>query len=437
MNITRPREAMKWLAIGIAGFTNGCTASTDLSRADEPIEDGAEVSSAALERRLVDREYPYSLGEDAVGCGDWEIVAPSGEVVDVKREWYPMVTMNRHLANVGTPEAVAHVDAELRDALRAKGIERIDTCDQAREYVRLSHDRLTARAGLERLEHPAIDEADYDFDAEPSDDFEDKILNGSSFDHPSTVGIQTLAGYCTGNLIGPFAMLTAAHCVPSTGFIALRAWIQPAGGSQTCISQPGGGTCAPLGPATVYAQRHPSYDGNEPFDQAVVIINPGWYAPANTSARWTHFAANWGLPLVAGLNLEPIRIDGYGVNALTGGGGVGVGRRGNSTHKIQSVNPAGTVFTIQRDTASSSAICGGDSGSGPYNTTMLSGGASLMMGITSTVWAVVGTDCTAVGNTSQHSIPDSNWVKNLVQFFGGTCTILTHAASGTPYMRCW
>lgn len=426
------KNARTWLTVGLTGFGVACSGAHEVAA---PVD--VAQTSEKLQWQLVDREYPYSLGEDATVCAEWEARSLKGEVVAVEREWYPMQVMNRHLANVGTPEAVAHVGEATRDALSELGIYEIETCDQAREYSRLTDSQLGLLA-VEELDPTweAAEEIVYEDLPSAEDPFVEKIINGSPFDHASTVGIQTTGGNCTGTLISKFAMITAAHCVPTTGFIALNAWIQTEGQPQKCISSPGGASCPALGPATVYAQRHPNYDGTQPFDQAVVIINPGWYAPANVSSRWTRFAANWGLPLIAGLQGDPIRIDGYGVKNPEKEG-VGLGRRGNSTHTIATVNPAGTVFSIVRPTETSSGACGGDSGSGPYNTTLL--GSNLTMGVASQnpVQVPGGSKCVAVGASTFYSIPDSGWISNVVTFFGGSCQVLTHQASGTPFMKCF
>jgi hypothetical protein len=97
-----------------------------------------------------------------------------------------------------------------------------------------------------------------------------------------------------------------------------------------------------------------------------------------------------------------------------------------------------TVFGIPRVTSTSSGFCGGDSGSGPYNTTMIPGGLNLTMGVASSnPVQVPGTGrCVAVGASTLHSIPDASFITNLVTFFNGSCTTLTTSA-GDPFVRCW
>src|ERR1041385_6169424 len=108
-NITSVRGC---LAIGFVGLTGGCGGGEDHV---VPAETITSKSGEVFERRFVDRDYPYTQpGATGDVCAEWEIVSRSGVVVDVQREWYPMNTMNRHLGNVGTPDAVAHVDAGFR-----------------------------------------------------------------------------------------------------------------------------------------------------------------------------------------------------------------------------------------------------------------------------------------------------------------------------------
>jgi V8-like Glu-specific endopeptidase len=339
--------------------------------------------------------------------------------------------MNRHLSAVGTAGAVAHIDEHFRDALLEQRVSRIETCDHARAFVRLNSERqevlpITAfdpPAGAEYAPEPV--------DAE--DELVDKIINGTAFDHASTVGITVgSGGTCTGNLISATTLVTAGHCLPITqGFSTVRAWIQT-GATRTCISHATVNNDCPTGqPENAFIARHPNYAQGDGWDQGVVIINPGWRAPANTSARWTRFAANWGLPLIIGLNSNPVRIAGYGL--ISENGTFGSGRRGNSTHNIAWMNEAGTFFHIPRVSAASSATCRGDSGSGPYNTSLTSN--NIMLGIHRGPTLGNFGNCTNVGQSMVYSVPDGTWIRNNVVFFNGACT--EESVSGTPVLRCW
>jgi hypothetical protein len=442
----------KWLAIAVVGFAVAC------GNANESGTTAPVVSPDGLEKRLVNREYPYWVGDGlGIVCAEWEMVSKEGTVVDIKHEWYPVKTMNRHLGNVGTPQAVPHVDAAFRDALLERGISRIETCDHAREYLRLNSERsssLTAEELKQRMQaalaarpvpfgapqpgQPALlaTPPEQEPPTEIDNELVDKIIVSSSFDHPSTVGFG-----CTGQLISRFAMLTAGHCVFNfaySGSLELRAYVQPEGAAQQCISHAGGGNCpAPGGAHNAFYFVHPDYDFAKEYDYAVVIHNPGWHAPANTSARWTRFASNWQLPMHALTNASAIRIDGYGANA-TNGAGFGVGRRGSSTHTITSIggtfepfNPI--TFGIPRPNSGWSGGCGGDSGSGANNTTIVSG-TNITLGV---FWGGLPVDgaCTAAGGTMHYNIIDGPWVSSLSAFFGQSCN--TFSSAGGPYLRCW
>src|SRR5688572_12893229 len=136
------------LAAGIAGLTIACggaDADTPAGLTGEP--------AAEFQYRLVDRQYPYAIGDGGLVCADWQIVSPAGSIVGNRLEWYPVKTMNRHLANVGTASAVAHIDTAFRDALLERGVTRIETCEQARAYVQLANERAKGVAP-EELELP-------------------------------------------------------------------------------------------------------------------------------------------------------------------------------------------------------------------------------------------------------------------------------------------
>jgi hypothetical protein len=421
------------LVAGAAGFSIACGGGAGETDAPPVLNEPHD----GFQKRLVERAYPYKMGENTFVCAEWEIVSPAGKVVDVKRDWLPMDTMNRNLRNVGTPEAVPHVDETFRDALLAKGISRIETCEQANEYVRLANESLKF-VQLSELDFPELanfsQEALADFELENAAVMTDKIINGSNFDHFSTVGTG-----CTGQLIGPFAMLTAAHCLPpdpnGDRFVEMPVWIQVGGGAQQCVSHPGGGACILTGAPNVWVSAHPNWDGSAFRDQAIVIRGGGWFAPANTSARWTRFAATHAMAAAALFSVAPVQIAGYGARTTAGGGG-GFGRLGNSTHTVTSITPNGVNFRMPRLNSTSSGTCGGDSGSGAHSTSLVTGGHSVSLGI---LW---GSDsatgaCTTPGSNMVYNAPDGTWISNIVNFFGGNCTTHTDALFSAPYVRCF
>jgi hypothetical protein len=289
----------------------------------DPGPQNAASQGEALAWELVARQYPYRTAHgdvQALVCADWEKLSAQGDPVDVKREWYPIDTMNRHLAHVGTPQAVAHVDEEFRTALLERGVSRIETCEDARAYVALNAERLEL-APLAELEAAGLAKRDGLMAKDiptSEEDLVEKILNGGAYDHPSTVAIRTTSGQCSGNLISRNAMVTAAHCVPGTGIFAITAWINVAGEARRCITHPGLACPSQLGADNVLIQVHPNYDGGPDFDQAVIINGNGWREPANTPVRWTRFAANWGMPFMVWFEGHPVHIAGYGHNTVNG-----------------------------------------------------------------------------------------------------------------------
>jgi len=387
----------------------GCAA--DVGGAPQA-SDGPAPNSAAdqpLEERLIDREYPYLHGpsRDLV-CAAYELVAPDGTVTEGQREWYPIANMNRHLRNVGTPEAVPHIDEAFRTELAERGIDRVETCDDARAYVKLSHEQLE-RADLD-AEYPGTP-PDIDAYYESKGGLVDKIINGEPWDHPSTVSIGT---GCTGNLLNRYAMLTAAHCVEE-GAMWMEIFVKTRpDNAKHCISHPGDGACPTAFPKNVFAIRHPQYDGTTyVYDQAVVFINEGWYGLGADPARWTRVAYDAGLTHLTRFFGAPIQLVGYGVNN-DAAEHAGYGRRARGVQLIDGISSSGLLFKTVRETEDDGGICRGDSGAGVFTTALLP--FPVTLGIVSHFADVKGA-CADVGTTrSWHSIVDGQWIMDVVNF---------------------
>ena len=132
---------------------------------------------------------------------------------------------------------------------------------------------------------------------------------------------------------------------------------------------------------------------------------------------------------------SPIRIDGYGSG---GPGEVGaVSRRGVTTYNsVNGFDPLFQTFYLPRPSAAASGTCVGDSGSGANNAALLNANVSLgVLSASPPPWD--SNACTGVGGYMVYTIPDGQWVSNSVNYFGGSCSTLTHQPSAARYVKCW
>lgn len=420
LNNLWPAVVLPWLMIACAG-----------SESEGDAAKPAAAPDVAVAARPNARAYPYLESNGVLVCGERQVPGFQGQP-GIESEWYPVDTMNRHLENAGSADGVAHVTLEFRSALRREGISRVETCAHAREYVRLNREL----SEIKTQPQPATSAEPGAFEQPSGDDLVDKILNGQSFDNPPSVGLwidPTRKGdFCTGQLIGPSALMTAGHCMPPSAvpqaFIEIQVFTAT-GPDKNCIS-PGAGVCGTSGTGTanVFVQLDPNYDGTADYDQAVVITNPGWSSPANKSERWTAFPYNTQAVGNAQLTGTKFRIAGYGADAITNPTG-GYSQRGNVTQPVKTM--VGNKFQIVRQTASSPAVCEGDSGSGVHGT--ISPSTPFSLGIFSKFGIQQGL-CEATNTGMVYSVPDGPWIISIVNYFGGTCA----KQSGVfPFVKCW
>ncbi len=299
-------------ALAVLGALAGCGSDGSVGRSEqEPV--------LPEQWQLVDRAYPLvgEYGEDV--CAEWRSVdSNSGEEM-VEREWYLFGKMNDMLAN-----RVAVDDADAVAAVRNGGVRQVRNCDDARTFTRLRREHAEAQPVVEPYGEPAPSDApdNEEFDDLPSAERVDKVAVSYEFQNPATVRItRTDGSYCSGVLIGPYALLTAAHCLPTTEGVQ-RYHIRVDYGNThpevPCINWDCGGSGD-----NAWGWPYPGYTGNGDIahDLALVIPDSSWLAPANTSASWMRM-----LNQMTVVN-DTYWIEGYGWNANSGGN-QGVGRRG-------------------------------------------------------------------------------------------------------------
>lgn len=249
---------------------------------------------------------------------------------------------------------------------------------------------------------------------DPFESIESPIYAGDDVPGKSGLVKFTLDGsMCTGTMIGPALILTAAHCLPATG---------TAGSAQISYYRPGRSATLiqgeDLGAHTVVtAVRNGDYDGDINHDIGMLILSD----PNKTRWNKTDYhdyvrvyragtMPNWFYTYGAGLQWR-------------NGNGVGVLRVGH--FERLSLYPLRAVLNTGDE-----GICDGDSG-GP---SMLTGGGQEMVaGVTSS--GEGGEDCSDHGDDWHFTRP-SGTNGEFLRSFAPECKIM-NASGGYDYLRCF
>jgi len=379
-------------------------------------EKPAEVRSEQWQ--LADREYPFPMdsGSGRTVCAEWSRFDESTGTVVYQREWYYFDKMNDVL------RGARDFDAGTRDAIITAGVTSVVDCEDARRFMKVQEEYLDGK-GESIPDEPIQPEGEGRMD---------KVAEGHEFFIPQTVRVRPwAAGICTGVLVGPKALLTAAHCTNELGWTNINV--------DYGITQPGlcisAGGCNYTAGANATVTDHPNYLGTGDWanDLAIVLNYNGlanWSAPADTSSSWSRIIAEHP-PLGA-----PFWIEGYGASHSADPPNWHVGR---SSNQLEIISWADSVTWKSYVTSGLGRACMGDSGGPAHNFGLIGSGAtSLVIGIFVSL-TYPGYDpgyCPGVNGTSQwNRYTQMATKKAFIENTLGQCYEGT--SNDISYLRCW
>ena len=375
------RFCLSSCALGSLLALSACSASPDL---DEPL--------LGLADDVAERSYPPTF------CGE----PNDGELP----EYYVFDAIDEQLDR----------DEGLRDFT---GFESVDDCEDAREFVRLKNE-YEAELDESEAESPL---EDLPIELSP------RIANGSSSSfRPSVeIGVRYGSGFgqrifCTGFIIGPREIVTAAHCIPYEGRRPIQVTVREtlSGGSvtNTCVAN-----CSDARVANARGYRHPHYTGSGDVgdDVGVIVVDHVLQPPASLTSYRVRMmeTKTW--------KNAPISVYGWGNSSHAGTGG-GVAREGTMT-----VSWTGSKhFTAN---ATHTRACNGDSGGPAVRVT--SGDFPLTVGVESGMGGPRSEECPYSDGFNRwvHLGPKIPWIEDKIN---RTCTRFGSATNpAITYKRCW
>lgn len=388
---------------------------------EEPGSGSEGVSTAPLDTpwtAITDKKYPFMGIHGETVCGEYERW-DKGER-QVRQEYFHLDVINEHLAGRGG------LDAELLAALHREGLTEAVTCDDARRFMAIQREQLES----------ATDGAAPAPQVTPAEEIMDKVANGVDNNDPSVVRVQGWDagrkgyGTCSGMVISPRAIVTAAHCFFASGNWNVRVDHGrgpngDANASVDCIVDAGNCTNPPTAGVNAVVTRFPGYAGDldQPRDLAVVVFNKPFRAPYGIMR----------LSATAVGNGESYWVNGYGAHA-DNGSGLGIHRQ---AAKAQGIDDALKGYWRDEVQQGVGRPCRGDSGSPAINSTRLNGspggfGNTMAIGVASNA-ELNGGSCPEPGAYFRYTRVDDKigFIMNLVP----TCSFQTF--KNWNYLNCF
>lgn len=360
---------------------------------------------------LVADDYPYVNPEDgSTVCAVWE--ADFGDTADRSVEFYLMERMNEELAE----------DARWRDYF---GQDAVETCEDAREYQRLHLDYEMD------YEAPSEDRAGGNYPEEPVDESDaqvDKVGEADGFSNNNAVVRLTWdpsAGTngCSGTMIHPRVVLTAAHCFSAgRGNMSIRR--EENGAVQPWVSKP----------ATIYRRAGYTGVGDAGDDIGLIVFD--------TPVAGVDSSSDMMRVLISGIDKnDAIVFLGWGT-ANHAGGGAGSLRYGTAN-----VDWSGSKHFLDNVKSGDSRICKGDSG-GPARLERGANNLSFdLVGGMASEYTNGSNFCPYPGGKQRWSATEDKiaWIETRLYINdidltpGDSSSTACHrfSQSGRDYMRCW
>lgn len=373
-----------------------------LDPSDQPLLNGYGELPEGDDYRAPLLEYPsdYKLG---TLCNRAD---SDSKKLTVSNELYVFDEINKDL----------NTSSEMKNLL---GFDKVSTCAEARSYVTLKND-------LNEENHILNTDDDIHLNLDTS--ILGQVMNGTDSSYRSSVAlyIRQASGYddqilCSGNIIAPNVISTAAHCLYQNGRRPVTVVYTPTTGSSPITVYGSINSRTP----NITGYRHPSYTGTAEHDIAIIVLDSNLPSPANGSEDRSRMMVNnvW--------KNMPITFYGYGHTQHPGSSApdeVGNQHKGNNTISWR----ADTYYTYNVN--SGPRACGGDSGAGSFR--VVSGDFDLMVGIDSQKVNSYSANCpyndgylreTTVG-------PKISWIESII----GSCHRFTSATNtAITYARCW